>query len=78
MFEFYLTVSTTENDLEVLKDAVKYVLRITSVHNKGAVADTLRNIWGGGGARTKCTEKILNLNPGNGICSILRTHFVKN
>jgi hypothetical protein len=44
MFEFYLTVSTTENALEVLKDAVKYVLRINSAHNKGTVADTLRNI----------------------------------
>jgi hypothetical protein len=49
MFEFYLTVSTTENALEVLKDAVKYVLRINSAHNKGTVADTLRNIGAGGG-----------------------------
>ena len=50
MFEFYLTVSTTENALEVLKDAVKYVLRINSAHNKGTVADTLRNIGAGGGS----------------------------
>jgi hypothetical protein len=41
----------------------------------GTVADTLRNI---GGARAEGTEKFLNLNRGNGICSILRTHVVKN
>jgi hypothetical protein len=42
------------------------------------VGRTLYEILGGAGARGEGTEKNLNLNPGNGICSILRTHFVKN
>jgi hypothetical protein len=33
--------------------------------------------WGGGEACAKGTEKNFNFNPRNGICSILRTHFVK-
>ena len=36
----------------------------------------LYEIWGGG-ARAKGTGKFFNLDPGNSICSILRTHFVK-
>jgi hypothetical protein len=31
----------------------------------------------GGGACAEGTEKKFNLNPGNGICNILRTHFCK-
>jgi hypothetical protein len=31
----------------------------------------------GGGLLPNARENFKNLNPGNGICSILRTHFVK-
>ena len=34
-------------------------------------------VGGGGGAHAKGTENFLNLYPGNGISSTLRTHFVK-